>query len=121
MSYESALEAAGAEVLAFAQFGSYSGQWMAKVRYNGETGYIQDWYGSCSYCDAFEAEFYRSYDMTDEEYEKCLAEFGKRYLGTILSAQHYIDMYVKQDEQEYYLSDQDNEALDWIRYIEGLK
>jgi len=33
MSYKSALEAAGAEVLEFAYFGEYSGFWYAKVNF----------------------------------------------------------------------------------------
>lgn len=33
MSYENALKAAGAEILEFGQFGSYQGDWWAKVRY----------------------------------------------------------------------------------------
>lgn len=117
MSYKDALEAAGAQVLEFAQFGNYSGQWVAKVRYGGETGYIQDWWGSCSHCDAFEAEVGYGYD-DEEDYNKRLAVFGRRYLDTILPAQHYIDMYVKQKDD--YLSEESREALDWIRHIESL-
>ena len=113
MSYKSALVAAGAEVLEFGQFGSYSGQWFAKVRYNGETGWIQDWFGSCSYCDAFEADV--GYDYDDEEYNKKLAEFGKRYLGQILPAEHYLP--------ELDHNDWDSDATDaaaWIRKVEGM-
>ena len=57
MSYQEALEAAGATVHAFEFFGSYQGDWWAKVTYNGETGWVHGSYGSCSGCDAFEAEF----------------------------------------------------------------
>ena len=118
MSYKSALIAAGAEVLNFEYFGSYSGQWFAKVRYNGETGWIQDWYGSCTYCDAFQSEFegINGDAMTEEEYNNNLVAFGKRYLNNILPADHYLP---KLDEDAEYDDDAER-AAEWIRKIEGL-
>ena len=52
MSYELALEEAGAKVLEFQSFGSFQGEWWAKVEYNGEIGWVAGCYGSCSGCDA---------------------------------------------------------------------
>lgn len=66
MSYEEALQAAGAEVLEFEQFGSYQGDWWAKVRYKDELGWVQGSYGSCSGCDAFESEFGCAEDYCSE-------------------------------------------------------
>lgn len=105
MSYQEALEAAGAQVLAFEEFGSYQGDWWALVKYEGETGWVNGSYGSCSGCDAFEGEFgysngynggsgfwdyetdkYR--EPTDEErkdYEARLADFGKTYLDGVMT------------------------------------
>jgi len=57
MGYFEALEAAGAQVLASQTFGSYQGDWFAKVNYNGSTAWVHGCYGSCSGCDAFCAEF----------------------------------------------------------------
>lgn len=58
MGYQSALEAAGATVHVFEQFGSYQGDWWAKVTLpDGRKGWISGAYGSCSGCDAFEGEF----------------------------------------------------------------
>ena len=106
MSYKKALEAAGAEVLCFEQFGSYQGDWWAKVTYQNQTGWIHGWYGSCSECDAFEAEFgYISHEHQDDDYynpfwndqgfiEDCdecqklkqrFVEFGENYLDNILT------------------------------------
>lgn len=94
MSYQEALEAAGAEVLVFEQFGSYQGDWLARVLYEGQELYINGSYGSCSGCDAFEAEFgfdeqkcnvhiyqYDSPDCTEckAAYQQKLADFGRRY------------------------------------------
>src|SRR5574340_992130 len=103
MSYQEAMEAAGAEVVAFEQFGSYQGDWWAKVRYKGETGWVQGSYGSCSGCDAFEAEFGWYEDACDEHhrhqtdcdacqeaaasYRQRLAEFGRSYLDDLLLTQ----------------------------------
>lgn len=108
MGYKSALEAAGATIHAFKEFGSYQGEWVAKVTYKGETGWIEGNYGSCSGCDAFQMEF--GYDDSDKgcdehEYETdpaikllcpdCtdaaagyairLKAFGETYLDTIFS------------------------------------
>lgn len=103
MSYQDALEAAGAKVLQFQEFGSYQGEWYALVEFNGETGWINGSYGSCSGCDAFEAEFgykdeYCAEHRWDYQRPACaecdkakadqaakLADFGKVYLGTILT------------------------------------
>lgn len=74
-NYQSALEAAGCVVHVFKEFGSYQGKWYAYVTHNQETGFITGWYGSCSGCDAFEAEF----DYNGNDPVK-LAEFGKTYL-----------------------------------------
>jgi len=100
MGYYEALEAAGAEVLAFEQFGSYQGDWWAKVNYNGRQFWIHGTYGSCSGCDSFEAEFGWSEDQCEDhkykpkdehfdcaacqeavkEYTAKLANFGRGYL-----------------------------------------
>ena len=97
MSYIEALEAAGATVLATQSFGSWQGEWLALVEYKGVRGFVAGSYGSCSGCDAFEAEFGYRYEgcsehtyqpQTDceeckseaETYEKRLADFGRSYM-----------------------------------------
>lgn len=80
MGYKAALEAAGKKVLAFENFGSYQGEWLAKVQdeFTGEIGYVHDWYGSCTVCDSFQAEMDYSYE-DDDDYEDKLRAFGQRY------------------------------------------
>jgi hypothetical protein len=56
-SYQAALEAAGAEVEEFKEFGSYQGDWWARVSFGGRRGWVTGSYSSYSGCDAFEAEF----------------------------------------------------------------
>lgn len=105
MGYKEALEAAGAKVLAFETFGSYQGDWFAKVEYEGKTGWVHDYYGSCSGCDSFEAEFFADdsahehdgkkiwpeYESLREgcaecdKYRQRLSDFGKSYLDEILT------------------------------------
>lgn len=104
MSYGKALEAAGAELHEFEQFGSYQGDWWALVTYNGTKGFVHGSYGSCSVCDAFEGEFgYGAEDECEEhryhghkadcatcvstktEYAKRLKDFGIGYLDDVLS------------------------------------
>lgn len=55
--YQKALEAAGAVVIVFKEFGTYQGDWWAKVTYRGKHGWVQGSYGSCHACDAFQSEF----------------------------------------------------------------
>lgn len=78
--YEKALSAAGATVLGFEQFGSYQGEWWSEVQFpNGERYFVNGCYGSCSGCDAFEAEF--GWNAEDEpNYLHKLRDFGREYL-----------------------------------------
>lgn len=104
--YESALVAAGAKVLVFNSFGSYQGDWWAKVEYKGTLGWTNGSYGSCSGCDSFQAEFDYTEDQCEdhrfepseaincslcekkkEEKAKKLAHFGAQYLDDVLLSQ----------------------------------
>ena len=110
MSYKSAIEAAGAKVLEFSTFGSWQGEWVALVEYKGEAGWVLGAFGSCSHCDAFDAEFgYEYHD--DENYEKRLADFGETYLHHLMSteptAKHF-DCSAEWDQES-------EDAAKWIR------
>ena len=105
MSYSYALETAGAIVHVFSKFGSYQGDWWAKVTWNGKKGWVHGYYGSCSGCDALEGEFgcdihkCGDNDWYDPVYDGsfrddcalCLAtkerfaEFGRGYLDDLLT------------------------------------
>lgn len=78
--YEWALTVAGANVLAYQSFGSYQGDWFAKVEYKGKTFWIKGSYGSCSGCDAWEAESGWE-DRTKEEWRVFCTEFAQSYLN----------------------------------------
>jgi hypothetical protein len=83
MSYKSALEAAGAKVLAMQYFGSYQGDWLAKVVFDGETGWVAGSFGSCSYCDGFQREFDYCYEDETADYQERLRLFGLGYLSAL--------------------------------------
>ena len=131
MSYENALEAAGAEVELFKSFGSYQGEWWALVKYDGERGWVNGSYGSCSGCDAFEAEFgcYSDGERCDEHeysydapasceaceaaataYKERLASFGRGYLDGLLGQEAAINsasQYIEWDSEA-------QEMVDWL-------
>jgi hypothetical protein len=111
MGYSSALIAAGAEVLDFETFGDYQGTWIAEVNYNGQHGFVVGAYGSCSHCDAFEAEFDSAYD-DETDYQEKLKRFGESYLNHILTLDD-----LKRDYAKYVVEDWDWEGkaiVEWI-------
>lgn len=60
------------KVRAFKDFGSYQGDWLAYLE-NGS--WVRGSYGSCSHCDAYQAEF-----DTKEPTKASLKKFAKQYL-----------------------------------------
>lgn len=104
MDYEDALRFGGATVHEYESFGSYQGEWVAKVTYEGKTGWVSGNYGSCSGCDALQSEFGYNHHKcgNDSRYEpvwdgfrdgcpECQSvkqrfiDFGKEYLEEILT------------------------------------
>lgn len=82
MAYQECLEAAGVKVHAYSLFGDYQGSWYADCSVGGIRGIIHGYYGSCTGCDVYQAEF----NEYDSDSENALAisekerEFGKAYL-----------------------------------------
>ena len=70
--YDELLAVCGADVFCFDWFGSYEGQWFAKIGYDGQIFWVSGSYGSCSGCDSLEG----CYDDAD----------GQRKLGKELLA-----------------------------------
>lgn len=110
MSYHQALEAAGVIVHEFKEFGSYQGDWLAKVTLpDGRSGWIKDYFGSCSVCDAFESEM--GWDESEPEYPARLKAFGERYLDQLLSQEEAEAACAK--NVEWSLEDAD--MLEWLK------
>jgi hypothetical protein len=93
MSYEGSLEAAGARVIAFQEFGDWQGSWVALVEYQGQRGWVQGAYGSCDHCDAFQAEFDWDSDFACEDVKDRFAQFGRSYLDDILTTEQVSSRY----------------------------
>jgi hypothetical protein len=128
MSYKQALEAAGANVLAYERFGSYRGDWLAKVTYKDETFYVAGEYGSCSGCDSFEAKFEcggaeceeHRYEGSKEDCAGCLAaredyqtrlvDFGLSYLT---DPRNKADLFKKFTEDSEWDGGA-QESIDWL-------
>ena len=139
MAYQEALEAAGAKVHEYKDFGSYQGDWYAYVTYKGESGWVHGSYGSCSGCDAFEAEFgwdehdncsSHRYIATDEERAACtgcqlakaqyrekLANFGRPYLEGISGPEPLL----KELEQQSEWDSESGQAAAWVRDVHNQK
>lgn len=114
--YIEALTAAGLHVTDYETFGSYQGQWMARVvTPAGMIGYVHDWYGSCSVCDAFESEF--SYSNPSK---KALAEFGRRYEVMPPEFYHAWARKVQREikDQDGYVWDEELDRYKWFIAIE---
>ena len=111
MSYEQALEAAGARVLAFQEFGDWQGSWLALVEYQGQRGWVQGSYGSCDYCDAFQSEFSWDSDFACQDVQERLAQFGRDYLDDLQSTEQVLRQY---DADSSWDSESEDAAF-WIR------
>ena len=127
--YCQALIFAGAEVLAFKTFGSYQGDWIAKIKLNGEILWIHDYYGSCSGCDAFQSEVDIEWhqhedgktvwgiDGFKEDCEACqkmktqYADFGKKYFEDTVSYEKLLENVGKNIEWDY----EAQEMVDWVK------
>jgi hypothetical protein len=84
MSYEDAFAAVPGVTVEWAEYcGSYQGRLVAKLKIEGVEGprYVLDYYGSCSGCDSYEAEFGYRNDETPE----ALAAFGQSYVDAALT------------------------------------
>lgn len=129
MSYQKTLEKAGAKVLEFKEFGSYQGEWWAKVEFNNQIGWVNGAYGSCSGCDAFEAELGFESDQCDEHrytlfkgncdncrivsdnLEARYIKFGLSYLHNIMSQE---EAEQKVSQNQAYWDNDDREMKEFI-------
>lgn len=106
--YEKALTAAGVQVMAFEQFGSYQGEWWAEIKFpNDEVYYVTGYFGSCSYCDAFDAEF----GYGHEEDEPKLRRFGRDYLEQCYT----LDQAIEHSSRNLEWDSDAKEMVSWLK------
>ena len=118
--YKEALEAAGAKVHRFFEAGSYQGEWYALVWFAGHLGWVTGGYGSCSGCDAFEAEFGFAYNLDEEQqraYNERLRLFGLSYLGENGEQVHTHEELMKKLVNQQYIGMDDEEAIEKLNQI----
>ena len=127
-SYETCLSAAGATVHAIEYMGSYQGIWIADATLpDGRRGFINGYYGSCSGCDALQAEldynFHVCVGADDGDYHteipgcptcaenlRQMQEFGARYFDDLKTRDETLDELRKDAEW----SSDASEAITWI-------
>ena len=117
MSYQDALTAAGANVIAFESFGDWQGSWVALVEYRGARGWVQGSFGSCDHCDAFEAEFGWGFDEENEtevQYQARLASFGETYLGGLQTTEQVLAEHAPNANWD----DEADNIVFWVRETE---
>ena len=102
MSYEQAIEANGVEIYDIKYFGSYQGDWWAYTN----IGFIYGCYGSCSGCDAFQAEF-----GWEEPTKEKLKEFGKSYVECPYTYEEALEKASENLEWDY----EAKEMVEWIK------
>ena len=113
--YAGALEAAGAKVHAFKEFGDYQGTWYAKVTDQGKTGWITGGFGSCSGCDNYQATFEEYAWKHDNKIPlQKLVEFGRSYLTSITS-QEEMEQQIEEEWSNYSYDEDLKEALMWVQ------
>lgn len=104
-SYRELAEAVCEEVYCFGEFGSYQGDWWAKIKYNGQIGWIHGYYGTCAYCDWLSA----NYKLSEKKLKQ---EFITEYLDNILNQE--------QAEKEASRNiDWDLDAQDMLNFIKN--
>lgn len=114
MGYQEAMEAAGANILDFEQFGSYQGDWYARVEYAGREFFVAGSYGSCSGCDSFEAEFGYN-DENKPDYQTRLAEFGRGYLED----PRELPQLIAEQEKNLEWDSDAKDTIAWLRKFEN--
>lgn len=110
MSYEQAFAAVEGVTVEWCKYiGSYSGTLLAKLSIAGQEGprYVLSEFGSCSGCDAYEAEF-----DWDEPTAEQLASFARTYIDAALTLDEVIAKLLPKPDEWY--DDDDRVALDRV-------
>lgn len=110
MAYEDAFAAVPGVTVEWCRYcGGYSGTLIARLKIDGVDGprYVLDYFGSCSGCDAYEAEI-GYLDPTPEK----LTEFGRSYVEDALTLDEVLDKLLPKAGEWY--DEDEKEALNRV-------
>lgn len=141
MGYAQALEANGVVIKQYKEFGDYQGTWIALLE---DGRFIEGSYGSCSGCDAFQAEFdygteelvlqedgkYHednfswndviSNEQADEHNKKHferLRTFGQGYLNSSETKEEIIKRYAEKIKDDEWAWEDDKQIFEWLNTL----
>ncbi len=104
-TYEDVLKAVGFEVLAYEEFGSYSGEWAAVVKKPDDNGIyaIASDYGSCSVCDLLQkyASLGKTFRELYDDLDIIPLSFADAIAQSKWSNAAKVDAWLKKKRDEY--------------------
>ena len=119
-SYDIVAKARGQEVIWWEKFGGYQGEWVLIAKDKKNFYIYKDWYGSCSGCDSFEAEFgYSSaYSINDkvvqgfiEKYKPFLTMPTTKLKRFVINGNSLMELLPANSRQDY-------ENITWQRVVD---
>ena len=127
--YEDVLSRLYDKVYCYKEFGSYQGDWLAKVKKGNDVFWLLGYYGSCSGCDWFQAEadypwllkcgtFENAKKMLQKETDRILKEFQDNYEADKFTQDEIEKHY--ESELKYYEYDY-NEPLDFVKKYRNIE
>lgn len=93
-------------------YGSYQGEFLCSIIKDGEYLLIHDWYGSCSGCDAFEAELGHG-DVARED----AINFAESYINSAIPRHKMIEFLEKEVSDDSWCT----EKKEMLQDLEGGK
>lgn len=92
------------EVYCYEEFGSYQGDWLAKVRKGNEVFWLLGWYGSCSGCDFFLSIENYPWEMRSKTFEEAKKQYQEE-TDRILKAfrdDYEADKFTQEEIEKHY-------------------
>ena len=128
--YEDVLSRLYDKVYCYEEFGSYQGDWPAKVRKGNEVFWLLGYYGSCSGCDWFQAKedypwelkcgtFENAKKMLQKETDRILKEFQDNYEADKFTQDEIEKHY--EAELKYYDDEDYKEMLDFVKKYKNIE
>lgn len=118
--YDIVATARGQEVIWYEMFGGYQGEWVLIAKDKKNFYIYKDWYGSCSGCDSFQAEF--DYSSAYSINDKVVQDFIEKYKPFLTMPITKLKRFVINDNSLMELlpanSRQDYDNIPWLRVVD---